>query len=186
MPNYRRWFVPGGTYFFTCVTHRRTPFLTQPLARTILHEAIDTIQKRFPFEVVAIVLLPDHWHTVWTLPPGDDRYPTRWRRIKEEFTEKWLAQGGLELVQSLSRRKHRMRGVWQKRYWEHAVRDEADLERCVDYIHWNPCKHKLVSRVQDWPWSSFQRFVAEGQYEADWGRTDPVPDWHMPEWGGEI
>jgi putative transposase len=133
--------------------------------------------------MVAIVLLPDHWHTVWTLPPGDQQYPLRWARIKEEFTERWLDGGGSERVQSVSRRRHRMRGVWQRRYWEHTLRDEDDLERCVDYIHWNPCKHGLVRRVRDWPWSSFHRYVALGQYDLDWGSVDPAPGWHDPERG---
>jgi putative transposase len=110
----------------------------------------------------------------------------RWRRIKEEFTERWLERGGMELLQSLSRAKRSMRGVWQKRYWEHTIRDEEDLDRCVDYIHWNPCKHRLVTHVRDWPWSSFHRFVADGWYHADWGRIDPVPNWDAPEWGGDI
>ncbi len=104
-------------------------------------------------------------------------------RIKEEFTEAWLAGGGSELSQSASRAKHRQRGVWHKRYWEHTVRDEADLERCVNYIHWNPCKHKLVARARDWKWSSFHRFVREGEYDLDWGGSDPAPGWDAPEWG---
>ena len=183
MPDYRRNYVPGGTYFFTCVTHRRSPFLVSDLARKCLHEAIAEVRRSYPFEIVAIVLIPDHWHTIWTLPRGDDRYPMRWQRIKEEFTKRWLAAGGGEHDQSESRRKHRMRGVWQRRYWEHTVKDENDLERCVDYIHWNPRKHKLVDRVRDWPHSSFHRFVAEGQYDIDWGGTDPVPGWDAPEWG---
>ena len=104
-------------------------------------------------------------------------------RIKEEFTKRWLAAGGDELPQSASRVQHRQRGVWQKRYWEHTVRDETDLKRCVDYIHWNPRKHKLVPRVRDWDWSSFHRMVREGEYELDWGGTDPTPGWNTPEWG---
>ena len=134
-------------------------------------------------EEIPFVLLPDHWHTVWILPPGDDRYPLRWMRIKEEFTERWLAAGGAELPQSESREKHRQRGVWQKRYWEHTVRDEDDLKRCVDYTHWNPRKHKLAARVRDWEWSSFHRMVREGEYDLDWGGTDPTPGWEAPEWG---
>jgi putative transposase len=96
MPEYRRVYVPGGTYFFTCVTHRRAPILTTELGRTCLREAIEKVRNDHSFTVTAIVLLPDHWHTVWTLPPGDDRYPLRWMRIKEEFTERWLARGGKE------------------------------------------------------------------------------------------
>ncbi len=183
MPDYRRNYVPGGTYFFTCTTYRRWPILTTELGRRCLREAILEVQTQHPFEIVAIVLIPDHWHTIWTLPPGDDRYPMRWSRIKEEFTERWLAGGGRERFQSISRRKHRMRGIWHRRYWEHTVRDEDDLERCVDYIHWNPRKHDLVRRVRDWPWSSFHRYVALGQYDIGWGGVDPVPDWNNPEWG---
>ena len=183
MPNYRRNFVPGGTYFFTCVTYQRRPILTTDIGRRCLREAIQKVQGDHPFELFAIVLLPDHWHTVWVLPPGDDRYPLRWMRIKEEFTERWLEAGGTELPQSESREKHRQRGVWQKRYWEHTVRDEDDLKRCVDYTHWNPRKHKLAARVRDWEWSSFHRMVREGEYDIDWGGTDPTPGWDAPEWG---
>jgi putative transposase len=186
MPNYRRNYVPGGTYFFTCVTHQRQPFLTSELARKCLHDAIDKVQQDHPFEIVADVLLPDHWHTIWTLPRGDDRYPLRWMRIKELFTKAWLKAGGPEMLQSTSRIKHRLRGVWQKRYWEHTVRDEDDLCRCADYVHWNPRKHGLVTRVQDWPWSSFHRYVEAGDYELQWGRENPVPNWNAPEWGGDI
>ena len=127
MPDYRRNFVPGGTYFFTCVTHCRRPILTTDLGRRCLREAILDVKTNHPFEIVAIVLLPDHWHTIWSLPSGDARYPMRWTRIKEEFTRRWLASGGTELEQSPSRQKHRLRGIWQKRYWEHTVRDEDDL-----------------------------------------------------------
>jgi putative transposase len=182
MPDYRRYFIPGGTYFFTCVAHRRAPILTTPLGRSSLSEAIKRVRGDHPFEIVAIVLLPDHWHTVWTLPHGDDRYPLRWMRITEEFTKAWLESGGKELPQSESRRRHRQRGVWHKRYWEHTVRDE-DLKRCVDYVHWNPRKHQLVARVCDREWSSFHRFVREGEYDLDWGGTDPNPGWNDPGWG---
>ena len=182
MPNFRRNFVRGGTYFFTCVTYQRQPILTTALGRRCLREAILKVKHDHPFDIVAIVLLPDHWHTIWSLPPGDDRYPLRWMRIKEEFTERWLGGGGTELPQSESRIRKRQRGIWQKRYWEHTVRDEDDLKRCADYCHWNPRKHKLVQRVRDWEWSSFHRFVSEGEYDLDWSGIDPVPDWNQPEW----
>jgi putative transposase len=183
MPNFRRNLVPGGTFFFTVVTHLRRPILTTDLGRRCLREAISTVRESHPFELFANVLLPDHWHGVWMLPRGDDRYPLRWMRIKEEFTERWLAGGGDEAPQSESRSRHRLRGIWQKRYWEHTVRDEADHERCVDYIHWNPRKHGLVARIRDWDWSSFHRFVKAGQYDINWGGTDPTPGWSTPEMG---
>ena len=115
--DYRRYYVAGGTYFFTCVTHCRAPILCTDLGRRCLRDAIAGVQRNHLFTAVATALLPDHWHTVWTLPDGDFRYPLRWMRIKEEFSKAWLAGGGDERPQSLSRRKHRQRGVWQKRYW---------------------------------------------------------------------
>jgi putative transposase len=183
MPDYRRWFVEGGTYFFTVVSYQRRRFLTDDTPRQYLRNAIKTVQGNFPFEVIAIVLLPDHVHAVWTLPHGDSNFPTRWRRIKEEFTESYLAAGGVELPVSESRRNKGERGIWQRRYWEHTVRDEDDLKRCVDYIHWNPKKHGNVTRVRDWPYSTFHRFVEQGEYEIDWGAADPTPGYSDPEWG---
>ncbi|QDT01321.1 REP-associated tyrosine transposase [Adhaeretor mobilis] len=183
MPNYRRNFVPGGIYFFTAVTHLRQPFLTSDLARKCLREAIEEVREDHPFEMIAQVLLPDHWHTIWQLPEGDVAYPMRWSRIKELFTRKWLEAGGEEFQQSESRIKYRRRGVWQKRYWEHTVDGPQDLKRCVDYVHWNPRKHAFVQRVADWSLSSFHRYVDAGEYTIDWGGTDPVPNWHAPEWG---
>lgn len=183
MSRYRRWYVPGGTYFFTAVTYSRRCFLTDDLARPLLRQAIDTIREKYPFEIVAWVLLPNHMHTVWTLPRGDCDYSVRWARIKEEFTEQWLAAGGWEGARNRSRRRRGERAVWQRRFWEHTVRDEEDLERCVDYVHWNPVKHGHVPRVADWPWSTFHRYVAAGHYGSDWGRIDPCPGYDAPEWG---
>ncbi len=183
MPDYRRWYIPGGTYFFTIVTNMRRPILCSDMARKCLHKALETVCKNRPVELVAIVLLPEHVHTVWTLPPGDVGYPVRWKRIKEEFTLAYLANGGWEVVPSFSRLHHGERGVWQRRYWEHSVRDEDDLKRCVDYVHWNPKKHGHVTNVRDWPWSSFHRHVKLGEYTVDWGAEDPTPGYDEPEWG---
>lgn len=183
MPNYRRNFVPGGTYFFTCVTYQRQKILTSDLGRSCLRTAIEHVRNKHPFTIIAIVLLPDHWHTVWTLPQNDARYPLRWMRIKEGFTKLWLDAGGIELEQSESRKRQRHRGVWHKRYWEHTVRDADDLQRCVDYCHWNPRKHKVATSVKDWAWSSFHQMVEAGEYDGDWGSTDPTPGWDASEWG---
>ncbi len=183
MPDYRRWYVAGGTYFFTAVTLRRRPILCEELGRRCLHEAIELVREGWPFDMVAVVLLPDHLHTVWTVPQGDDRYPVRWKRIKEEFTRLYLEAGGRELPRNRSRIIQGERGIWQRRYWEHTVRDEADLKRCVDYVHWNPKKHGYVTNVRDWPWSSFHRFVELGEYTLDWGAEDPTPGYNAPEWG---
>jgi putative transposase len=171
--DYRRNYVAGGTFFFTLVSYNRRPILTTDLGRRCLREAMATIKNVAPFNLLGICLLPEHLHTVWILPPGDADFPARWKRIKHEFSSRWLAAGGTDAEVTSAERKEGRRGVWQPRYWEHTVRDEEDLERCVDYIHWNPRKHGLVRRVQDWPYSSFHRFVGEGQYELHWGGTEP-------------
>lgn len=169
MPWYRRCYVPGGTYFFTVVTHGRRRFLTDAPARTLLGQVMREEMAARPFEVVAIVLLPDHLHTVWKLPPGDANYSQRWSSIKEEFTRRYLRGGGTEGAVSSSRAKRRERGVWQRRFWEHTVQDEEDLRGCVDYIHCNPVKHGMAPRARDYPWSSFAQFVESGDYDPDWG-----------------
>jgi putative transposase len=183
MPDYRRCYVPGGTFFFTLVTNQRRPILCTDFARPRLRIAIDTVGADWPVEWVAVVLLPDHLHAVWTLPRGDDRYPIRWKRIKEVFTGRYLGAGGTEVAPTASRLRHAERGVWQRRYWEHKVRGEDDLKRCVDYIHWNPKKHGYVANVRDWRWSSFARFVGLGEYTSAWGEEDPAPGYDEPEWG---
>ncbi len=183
MPDYRRWYVPGGTYFFTLVTFDRLGLLASDLARPLLRDAIDEVRAEMPFRIVAWVLLPDHLHTVWTLPHGDSEYSERWKRVKGTFSKSYLARGGKEGVRNRSRRRRREAAVWQRRFWEHSVEDEDDLLDCVDYVHWNPVKHGLVRRVRDWPWSTFHRFVEAGHYTADWGHADPRPDYNAPEWG---
>jgi putative transposase len=172
MTAYRRWRVAGGTYFFTQVVEDRRPILTEEIARTALRSAFVTIRRKRPFRVDAIVLLPDHLHTVWTMPEGDCDYATRWRLVKKSFTRQYLAAGGQDAPRSPSRREKSERAVWQRRYFEHTCRDEADLKRCVDYVHVNPLKHGLVERVADWPWSSFHRYVRLGEYTPDWGSAN--------------
>ncbi len=180
--NYRRYYVPGGMYFFTLVTHERRPLFADAVSRRLLREAILKEQQKRPFGLYAIVLLPDHCHTIWSLPPGDKVYSLRWTRIKETFTRNYLAAGGTEGTMSPSRESQQERAVWQRRFWEHTIVDEDDLKRCVDYIHWNPVKHGLVLRVCDWEWSSFHRFVEMGEYEQDWGKANPCAGYNEPEW----
>jgi putative transposase len=182
MSHYRRNYVEGGTYFFTVVTYHRRRILDTGLARSCLRNAIETIRRDRPFEIIAFVLLPEHLHTVWQLPSGDANYSTRWRRIKEEFTEQYLAAGGTELWQTRSRRHHGERGIWHRRFWEHTIKSPEELERCCKYIHWNPKKHGLVSSLENWPYSSFHRFVTLGEYEPGWGGEDPTPGFDTPEW----
>lgn len=179
MPNYRRNIAAGGTFFFTVVTHQRQAFLTTELARTCLRRGIQHVRKRRPFTINAIVLLPDHLHCIWALPEGDDDYSYRWSRIKARFSQFYSACGGLESKISSSRAKRGERGFWQRRFYEHTIRDADDLKRCINYIHINPLKHSLVDHVSDWPWSSFHRYVRLGEYTNDWGNA---PEYYGDEW----
>jgi putative transposase len=163
MAEYRRWYTTGGTFFFTVVTQDRVTVFRDPQAVHLLGDVLRRVRTRSPFRTLAIVVLPDHSHCVWSLPRGDSNYSGRWRWIKGAFTEQWLAAGGEETaVLCASRVRRGEHGVWQRRFWEHQIRDEADLERHVDYIHYNPVKHGYAARPADWPWSSFSQHVALG------------------------
>jgi putative transposase len=175
MPDYRRYFVSGATYFFTVVAWQRRPILANSLGRRCLRSAFETVRESHPFELIAVVLLPDHLLALWSLPRNSSDYSLRWRRIKEEFTRGYLEEGGREAPVGASRALRKERGVWQRRFWEHLIKDEFDLERHLDYIHYNPVKHGLVRTPVDWPWSSFHRYVSNGAYPADWGRLDAGP-----------
>lgn len=169
MPDYRRYYVPGGTYFFTLVAERRATLFSDAGARQLLGSVMRRCLLRYPVRTIAIVLLPEHFHLLWALPTGDDRYSGRLGWIKREFTRAWLASGGSEQSRSASRVRQRRRGIWQRRFWEHTIEDESDLENHFDYIHYNPVKHGHVARPRDWPWSSFHRWVGQGHYGIDWG-----------------
>lgn len=150
MSSYRRNYVAGATFFFTVVTYHRRPMLTSALARHYLREAVEQVRHNHPFSINAWVLLPDHLHALWTLPTGDADFSTRWKLIKERFTE-YLAAGGTEGAVTLSRKLKKERGIWQRRFWEHTIDDEDDYIHHFDYLHYNPVKHRLVQRVQDIP-----------------------------------
>ncbi len=174
MPNYRRNFVPGGSYFFTLVADRRAPILCSDLARQALRQVLILARHRWPFQIDAIVLLPDHLHTIWTLPPDDARFPLRWAWIKKEFTKRWLLAGGPEQPRTEGRRRDGRRGVLQPKYWEHTLRDDHDFERHMDYIHFNPVRHGLVRCPREWPYSSFHRWVKCHVYPEDWACSNRV------------
>jgi putative transposase len=164
MTSYRRNFARGGSYFFTLTLEdRRGTLLTDHIGP--LRRAFRETRTRHPFAIDAIVVLPEHLHAMWTLPDGDADYALRWRLIKSAFSRA-LPSG--EPV-SASRAGRGERGIWQRRYWEHTVRDEGDFARHVDYIHYNPVKHRHVTRVNAWPHSSFHRMVRLGVYPQDWG-----------------
>ena len=171
LSDYRRCYVPGGSFFFTVVTERRAGILANDLARDCLRDAIRHCQQRLPFRVDALVILPNHVHAIWTLPTDDFDYSKRWGIIKKYFTQTWLALGGTEQPVTASRLRYRRRGVWQRRFWEHALRDERDYQNHFDYLHFNQVKHGLVKNVMDWPYSSFHHWVEKGVYSVNWGST---------------
>ena len=163
MPHYTRAYIPGGTFFFTvALLERRRTLLVEHIDN--LRGAFQSVRHRWPYRMEAIVVLPDHLHCIWTLPLDDADFSTRWFLIKRQFLR------GVPHGESLSARRQLKgeRGIWQRRFWEHAIRDEDDFAAHVDYIHYNPVKHGYVKRVADWPHSSFHRFVASGVLPADW------------------
>jgi putative transposase len=162
MVRYRRNFLPGGTYFFTVtLSERRSTALVDHVGE--LRDAFRAARHARPFAVEAIVILPDHLHAIFTLPPDDTDFSGRWRRIKGHFSSA-LIDAGIEL----KRNANGALALWQRRFWEHTIRNDDDFTRHVDYIHFNPVKHGLVSRVCDWPHSSFHRYVREKMLPQDW------------------
>ena len=167
MPDYRRNRVPGGTYFFTVnLLERSSGLLVAHVAA--LREAVRAVRARRPFHIEAWVVLPDHMHAVWTLPADDADYSDRWKAIKIAFAKALPKTERLSPVRAAKGE----RGIWQRRFWEHTIRDERDYAAHVEYVHINPVKHGLVARVGDWPYSSFHRYLAEGVYAPDWAGQD--------------
>lgn len=175
MPNYRRAHVPGGSFFFTLVTDDRVPLFDDAFGRRALGTLLRRAKRRWPFTINAVVLLPDHLHVIWSLPPGDTDYSKRLGWIKKEFSKGWLAAGRAEQPVTNGMSRQGRRGVWQPRFWEHAIESEDDFERHFDYVHYNPVKHRLARCPRDWPWSSFHRWVRAGVYPLNWGCASRQP-----------
>ena len=169
MPQYIRAFAPGGTFFFTVnLLERHRTLLTDQIAK--LHTAFDTVRKQKPFVTEAYVILPDHMHCIWKLPDGDSDFSSRWQAIKAHFSRHIPTGERL----SVRRLKKGERGIWQRRFWEHMIRDERDFAQHFDYIHFNPVKHRHVKAVHDWPHSSFHEYVRRGIYTANWAAENDV------------
>lgn len=169
MPEYRRIKTPGGTFFFTVVTYGRRQLLTNPEVRQALREGIIKVRQSLPFAIEAWVLLPDHLHAIWTLPGNDDGNAARWAVIKSWVTKKCNNLFNSEMNINKSRKNRQEGGIWQRRFWEHVIRDDQDFHRHLDYLHWNPVKHGYVETPMAWPYSTIHRFVAQGLYPSNWG-----------------
>ncbi|ABD89896.1 REP-associated tyrosine transposase [Rhodopseudomonas palustris] len=160
---YRRNFLPGGTFFFTVtLADRRSSALVTHI--DLLRDAFRKAKHQKPFAIDAIVILPDHLHAIFTLPADDSDFPGRWKAVKAAFTRGVVATGA-----SIPRDHRGEYALWQRRYWEHTIRDDRDFERCADYIHINPVKHGLVAAPNAWPYSSLHRYIRAGILDCDWG-----------------
>ncbi len=167
---YRRNLVLGATFFFTvALADRRSSLLIDHISNMRL--AFRKARSERPFDIDAIVILPDHLHAIFTLPENDADFSHRWRRIKTVFTQGVLCAG-----EALGRRDGTGRSLWQRRFWEHTIRNDADFSQHVDYIHYNPTKHGLASHPSAWPYSSLHRFIRQGLVAPDWGGKPVVGD----------
>jgi putative transposase len=175
---YRRMKLEGASYFFTLVTEHRQPLFRNAAVVRLFQNAVAEVRARHPFALQGQVILPDHLHALWTLPDGDAAYSTRWRLIKSSFTRA-LLRNQTAAVPSESRRSKAEQAVWQRRFWEHLIRDDSDFAAHLDYIHFNPVRHGLAAAPRDWPYSTFREWVARGIYDPDWGSSVPpeLPDW---------
>ncbi|MBE0444093.1 REP-associated tyrosine transposase [Psychrobacter sp. FME5] len=169
MPRYIRSYTKGATYFFTLVSYNRRRILCEDDFLQAFKKSIKQVQQQYSFEIIAWVQLPDHLHCIWRLPENDADYSMRWSQIKR-LTTQACPQYHLPINElSPSKVKRHERGIWQRRFYEHEIKNEADFIRHIDYLHYNPVKHGLVKKVVDWPYSSFHRYVRQGDYLADWG-----------------
>lgn len=169
MPNYRRFYVPGGTYFFTIVTYQRQRIFANPEHISRLRKAVAIVKSEMPFTIIGAVILPDHLHFIWQLPQGDTAYSKRIGKMKVLFTQSLSQLEISKQENSLSRIKHRESNIWQRRFWEHTIRDEKDFNNHLNYIHYNPVKHHLVSCPHLWQYSSFHSWVKRKVLTNDWG-----------------
>jgi|SRR3990172_9358505 len=154
--HYHRARLKGGVYFFTLVTHSRLPLFDDPANVILLGNALQHVKSRYPLQQLAYVILPDHLHCLWQLPEDCDDFSLRWRLIKYYVS-----------------RKASQQTFWQKRFWEHLIRDENDYRRHLDYIHYNPVKHGLVMHPGEWRQSSYHKYFERQWYTPDWGKSEP-------------
>jgi putative transposase len=171
MPNYRRVKIKGGTYFFTLITHNRNKLFASSKTRELFLEALEHVRIYHPFTLIAYCILPDHIHLLIKLPEDDDNFSTRISEIKKRFTKQYRAKNNISQSKN-SLVKQQNISLWKDRFWEHYIRDENDLSRHIEYIHFNPVKHGLVNQTKDWRASSFFDYVQKGYFDSDWGQGE--------------
>jgi len=173
MPEYRRVYVPGGTYFFTVVTYQHRKIFHDPQACELLKVIWSKVIKNFPFTTNTFCLLPDHFHCVITLPQNDTNFSIRLREIKRLFSVSFHDEKNNSL--NCSRQKRSEKNIWQRRFWDHLIRNEKDFNNHIEYTHFNPVKHGYVNQVKDWEYSSFHKYVKSGWIDPNWGVTYQEP-----------
>ena len=169
MANYRRYLVAGGTYFFTIVTYKRRPLFQNQANVDLLRTAMTSVREEMQFHIDAAVILPDHMHFIWSFPSGDFDYSKRIGKLKARFTKAFYGNRKQCSDVSVSRAKHRESDIWQRRFWEHTIRDEDEFDRLFDYIHFNPVKHKCATCPHRWKATSFHKWVRLGVLDKNWG-----------------
>ena len=162
----------GGTFFFTVVTYKRRRILCNEANIRRFYDIIAHVKKNHPFDVDAFVILHDHMHFIWTMPENDCDFSKRWMLIKKGFSMQCYIKDNYILTESMTTKREK--AVWQRRFWEHQIRDERDFATHVDYIHYNPVKHGYVKRPRDWKWSTFKRYVKNGIYDVNWGSMEEI------------
>jgi putative transposase len=161
MPNYRRILIKGGIYFLTLTTHQRQELFSEPKTKQLFLESLQHVKTYHPFAILAYCILPDHIHLLIKLPESDSNYSLRIGEAKKHFSKRLKAD-----------EKYNSAQIWQNRFWEHYIRDDIDLSRHIDYIHYNPVKHNLVGQANEWSSSSFTDYVRKGYYDRDWGQGE--------------
>ncbi len=174
MTDYRRIHMKGKTSFFTVVTYNRMPLFSNRPAVDTLRSSIRKTHQKYPFDLEAICILPDHLHCIWTLPEEDERSGLRWASIKSRFSRLFAQHQQMEKPASESRAKRRESGYWQRRFWEHVIISEEDYIKHFDYIHYNPVKHGLTEKPGEWEWSTFRKYVQTGVYDEEWNPYSPL------------
>ncbi len=173
MPEYRRCYTPGSWYFFTVVTYKRQAIFDCEEVWNLLRKSLLIVKHSHPFRIGGFVLLPDHLHVLWKLPEGDSNFSVRWNLIKSGFTRLYKKWKPTVNQRSSSRIRKREQSIWQRRFWEHRIRNQDDYYNHMDYIHYNPVKHGYVSSPKDWKWSTFKKYVGMSLYTIDWGESMP-------------
>jgi putative transposase len=174
MPDYLRIKIEGGTYFFTLVTYQRKPLFLQETAIELFLESLNHVRTYHPFSALAHCILPDHVHLLWEMPINDANYSVRIGEIKKRFSKRFITQFENPFLVTTTQKMRGETGIWQRRFWEHFIRDEEDLKQHIDYIHYNPVKHGLVNKANEWSASSFFDYVKAGYYNDDWGQGIPI------------